>query len=108
MSAFNAYRRNGDREGFTRRIVTLVDLRTLPLSEWSDDELGFRLAAIYPKVDGYEHLTASDEIKAEVASLMDEITRRGYDPTSNLRYNERVVGWGWQPGFDRAPTEASS
>lgn len=99
MSWFNTYTRDGD--GFTREVVTKVNLRDLPLSEWTDNELGFRLAVIFPQVDGYGHLTASEEVKAEVSRLRDEIERRGYDWTSNLRFNERNTGWGWLPGFQK-------
>lgn len=94
---FNTYPSDGD--GLTRKVVTEVALADLPLAEWTDDELGYRLAVIYPKVDGREHLTATDEIKAEVVALMAEIERRGYDPVSNLQYNERVTGFGWLSGF---------
>lgn len=85
--------------GLTR--VVKVDLTTLPLIEWTDDELGLRLAVLYPKVDGYGHLTATDQVKEEITSLMREIERRGYDPLSNLIYNERNSGWGWLPGFQK-------
>ena len=99
MGWFNTYERDGD--GLTRRVVTKVDLTDMALTEWTDNELGFRLAVIYPQVDGHEHLTAPASIMAEVRNLMQEIERRGYDATSNLRYNERCTGWGWLPGFTR-------
>lgn len=99
MTWFNAYESYGD--GLTRKVVTEVNLREVPLTEWTDDELGFRLAVIFPQVDGYGHLTADDTVKAEVRSLMAEIERRGFDATSNLRYNERCTGWGWLPGFQK-------
>lgn len=99
MSWFNTYKSDGD--GLTRKVVTKVDLTRVPLADWTDDELGFRLAVIYPEVDGYEHLSASDAVKTEVSSLMAEIERRGYDATSNLRYNEQNTGRGWLSGFRR-------
>lgn len=104
MTRFNTY--EGDGDGLTRKVVTHVDLTTLSLDEWTLDELGFRLAVIYPQVDGYGHLTASTEVKAEVWRLLSEIQRRGYDPTSNLRLNERVTGFGWQPGFRKLDSDA--
>ena len=76
MSWFNTY----DRDGLTRVVKTQVDLKELPLDQWTDNELGYRLAVLYPEVDGYGHLTASEETNKEIASLMKEIERRGYDP----------------------------
>lgn len=102
---FNTYDSDGD--GLTRKVVTKVDLSALPYSEWTDDELGFRLAVVYPEVDGYGHLTASEEVKAEVRALMEAIESRGYDPSSNLRYNERCKGWGWLPGFQKLREKAN-
>jgi hypothetical protein len=100
---FNNYPSDGD--GLTREIVTRLDLRDVPLSDWTDRELGFRLAVIYPQVDGYHHKVAPLAIKDEVEGLFAEITRRGYDPVSNLMHNERNKGWGWISGFRRlAPT----
>jgi len=99
MSWFNTYERDGD--GLTRKVVTEVDLTSVPLIEWTDDELGFRLAFLYPQVDGYGHLTASEEVKAEINALLAEIERRGYNPISNLQFNERNTGWGWLPGFQK-------
>lgn len=99
MGWFNTYDSDGD--GLIREVKTYVDLTTVPLTEWTDNELGFRLAFLYQKVDGYGHLTASQEVKDEVQRLADEIERRGYDWTSNLKHNERVTGWGWLPGFQK-------
>lgn len=99
MSWFNTYK--GDGDGLTRTVLTTEDLSDLPLLRWTDNELGFRLAFLYPQVDGYGHLTAPEEVKVEIRSLMKEIERRGYDSISNLRLNERCTGWGWLPGFDR-------
>ena len=99
---FNNYEEDGD--GLTRIVKTEVDLRTVALKEWTEDELGFRLAAIYPEVDGHAHVTASQQTVDEVTALMEEIRRRGFDPTSNLRFNERNSGWGWLPGFRRSPS----
>lgn len=102
MTHFNTYKSDGD--GLSRQVVTTVDLTSLPLSQWSEDELGFRLAVIFPQVDGHGHLTASDEVKAEVGALRDELERRGLDWTSNLRRNERITGFGWLPGFQKRRT----
>lgn len=98
MGWFNTYA-DDEARSLTRRVVTEADLTSLPLTEWTDDELGLRLAVLYPQVDGYEHKTAPDEVKVEIRSLMTEIERRGYDPASNLIFNERNSGWGWLPGF---------
>jgi hypothetical protein len=97
MSWFNTYERDGD--GLTRVVRTEIDLSEMLLRDWTEEELGFRLAVIYPQVDGHEHLTAPEEIKTEVEQLLAEIERRGWDPHSNLMWNERCVGFGWQPGF---------
>jgi hypothetical protein len=97
VSWFNTY--DSDGNGLTRVVRTTVDLDSLPLNEWTLDELGFRLAVIYPQVDGHEHLTASQEVRWEVAGLMQEIERRGFNSSSNLMFNERNTGWGWLPGF---------
>lgn len=99
MSWFNTYERDGD--GLTRTVTLTVDLDDLPLPQWTLEEVGYRLAVIFPQVDGYGHLTASESVKTEVRGLMAEIERRGYDPTHNLRANERNTGWGWLPWFGR-------
>ena len=99
MSWFNTYARHGD--GLTRVVKTKIDLSELTLNQWTENELGLRLAIIFPEVDGYGHLTASEEIKTEIRSIMGELERRGLDPISNLRWNERVTGWGWLPGFTK-------
>jgi hypothetical protein len=99
VSWFNTYERDGD--GLTRVVKTEVDLSELPFVQRTNNELGFRLAVLYPQIDGYEHLTASDEVKTEINSLIGEIRRRGLDPVSNLQWNERCQGWGWLPGFKK-------
>lgn len=99
MSGFNAFYDGDEKRSVTRTIKIEVDLRTLPLTQWTDDELGLRLAVVYSNIDGYGHLTASEATVREAKDLIREIERRGYDWTSNLRYNERFTGWGWLPGF---------
>lgn len=114
MSWFNTYpSRDGDaltRTGVITenavRIVTKDDLSKLPLGEWTLDELGLRLAVLYPQVDGYGHQTAPEEVITEVEDLMREIRSRGYDPVSNLQYNERFQGWGWLNWFDELKGES--
>ena len=95
----NRYAYRGD--GLVRVERIEHDLTAIPLSGWTDDELGFRLAVLYPQIDGFEHLTAPEEVKTEVRRLMEEIKRRGFDPISNLMLNDRVVGFGWLPGFQK-------
>lgn len=115
MSSFNAFYQRYEggliRTGVVTenavRIVTKTDLSELPLTEWTRDELGLRLAFIYPQVDGYGHETAPEEVITEVEDLMREIRSRGFDPVSNLIYNERVQGWGWLNWFDRLKEPAS-
>jgi hypothetical protein len=99
VSWFNTYESDGD--GLTRRVVTHVDLSDMPIQWWTLHELGYRLAVIYPQVDGREHETASEAIKTEVRGLMAEIERRGYDPIHNLQVNERITGFGWLPWFGK-------
>lgn len=98
MSWFNTYATDGD--GLTRTVTSKVSLRRIPLPGWTLDELGYRLAVLFPQVDGYGHDTAPDEVKSEIESLMAEIKARGYDPISNLRWNENVTGWGWLNWFE--------
>lgn len=100
MSWFNTYE-SVEGDALTRKVVTTVDLSKLPLADWTLEELGRRLAVLYPKVDGYGYLTADAEVIAETRALMTEIGDRGYDPISNLRYNERFSGWGWLNWFDK-------
>lgn len=106
MSWFNTY---PSREGaaLTRTVVTRVDLSRLPLGDWTLDELGRRLAVLYPQVDGYGHQTALEEVITEVEDLMREIRSRGFDPASNLQYNERFQGWGWLNWFDKVKEAAA-
>lgn len=105
MSWFNTYEgRDGD--GLTRTVVTKVDLSEMPLTEWTLEELGLRLAILFPQVDGYGHLTAPEEVKSEINALMAEIRSRGYDPTSNLQWNENVTGFGWLNWFNEVKEAA--
>lgn len=97
MVWFNTYDSDGD--GLIREVRTYVNLAEVGLAEWTDKELGFRLAFLYPRVDGCEHETAPQEVKDEIERLKAEIERRGYSWYSNLRINERYKGWGWLPGF---------
>ena len=98
--SFNAFYSHDAVNSLVRREVIQHDLRKIPLREWTNIELTYRLAHIYPQVDGREHLTASDEVKKEIDSLIKEITDRGLDWTSNLRLNERITGFGWLSGSD--------
>ena len=97
MTWFNA----SDGDGLTRVVRTEIDLSDMPLHDWTDNELGYRLALLYPQVDGFEYETAPEEVKTEVAQLLGEIERRGYKPHSNLQWNEKCQGWGWLPGFQK-------
>lgn len=105
--AFNAVYAGDDSRSLVRRVVQEVDLTTIPLTDWTDDELGFRLAVVYGHLDGYGHLTATEDQKTEARTLMQEIESRGYDPVSNLMLNERVQGFGWLRGFEKRQERSS-
>jgi hypothetical protein len=84
---------------------TLLSVYVRPL--WKDEGRDYaavawlhrRLFDLYPLVDGYEHKTASDEVKWEVDFLIKEIERKGYRPIDHLLANERNSGWGWLDWF---------
>lgn len=104
MGWFNTYPRDEERS-LTRVVSREVSLREVPLSSWTQNELGLRLAVLYPKVDGNGHLTASDEVKTEIDDIRAELTTRGLDWSSNLRRNENFRGRGWQSGFQKLERE---
>lgn len=99
INNFNTYYDGDEERSFTRVIKTTVDLRELTLTKWTDEELHYRLAVIYPKIDGYGYSTASQEVRDEFESLRAELQRRNYDWSWNLRQQERFSGWGWVPWF---------
>lgn len=63
------------------------------------DWLHRRFRKMMPKVDGYGHLTASDEVKWEVAFLQEELERKGYDGVHHLMVSGRGLGPG--PYYDK-------
>ena len=106
MSQFNIY--DSDGECLTRVVITTVDLKELPLNQWTTNELGKRLAKLYPQMDGEAWLAADVNVIAEVEAIKQELTERGFVWNSNLIFNERNTGWGWLPGFDTLPPRSRS
>lgn len=87
-------------EGVELLVVTKAPLWLRPAEQkkaavvWLHD----RLRRMMSKVDGYAHLTASDEEKWEVTFLLAELESKGYDGARHCQMSQR--GYGPGPYYD--------